>query len=57
MIYSALVLIDHQPETGCAREICNMLMMPGAHEVFDLFEGRVMVAGCNVTAKPTTYTR
>ena len=42
------LIINQKQE--CAREICNMLMMPGAHEVFDLFEGRVMVAGCNVTA-------
>ncbi len=34
----------------CAREVFNMLMMPGAHEVFYLFAGRVMVAGCRVTA-------
>ena len=34
----------------CAREVFNMLLMPGAHEVFDLFDGQVIVAGCRVTA-------
>jgi trk system potassium uptake protein TrkA len=34
----------------CAREIFNMLQLPGAQEVFYLFEGRVMVAGFNVSA-------
>jgi len=34
----------------CAHEVHNMLMMPGAHEVFDLFNGQVIVAGCRVTA-------
>ena len=34
----------------CAREVFNMLLMPGAHEVFDLFDGKVIVAGCRVTA-------
>lgn len=29
----------------CAREIYNMLKLPGAQEAFCLFEGRVMVAG------------
>ena len=24
----------------CAREVFNMLLMPGAHEVFDLFDGK-----------------
>lgn len=33
----------------CAREVFNMLQMPGAVEAFDLFEGRVMVAGFMVT--------
>lgn len=34
----------------CAREIFNMLQMPGAHEAFSLFDGRVMVAGFEVSA-------
>jgi len=34
----------------CAREIFNMLQMPGALEAFDLFEGKVMVAGFDVSA-------
>lgn len=34
----------------CAREIFNMLQMPGALEAFDLFAGKVMVAGFSVNA-------
>jgi len=34
----------------CAREVYNMLQIPGALEVFDLFAGKVMVAGFSVTA-------
>ncbi len=34
----------------CAREVFNMLQMPGAQEVFDLFAGKVMVAGFSVNA-------
>jgi trk system potassium uptake protein TrkA len=34
----------------CAREVYNMLKMPGALEVFDLFTGKVMVAGCSINA-------
>ena len=34
----------------CAREVYNMLKMPGALEAFDLFSGKVMVAGFRVTA-------
>ncbi len=34
----------------CAREVYNMLQMPGAHEAFDLFEGKVMVAGFGISA-------
>lgn len=33
----------------CAREVYNMLQIPGALEVFDLFAGKVMVAGFRVT--------
>jgi trk system potassium uptake protein TrkA len=33
----------------CAREVFNMLQMPGALEAFDLFAGMVMVAGFSVT--------
>lgn len=29
----------------CAREVYNMLQMPGALEAFDLFAGKVMIAG------------
>ncbi|MDF7809187.1 Trk system potassium transporter TrkA [Pontiellaceae bacterium B12219] len=32
----------------CAREVFNMLQMPGALEAFDLFAGKVMVAGFSV---------
>jgi trk system potassium uptake protein TrkA len=32
----------------CAREVFNMLQMPGALEVFDLFAGKVMVAGYSI---------
>ena len=34
----------------CAREVFNMLQMPGAAEAFDLFDGKVMVAGFSVNA-------
>jgi trk system potassium uptake protein TrkA len=34
----------------CAREIFNMLQLPGALEAFHLFEGKVMVAGFDVSA-------
>lgn len=32
----------------CAREVFNMLQMPGALEAFDLFAGKVMVAGFKI---------
>ena len=35
---------------ACAEEICSALALPGAIESFDLFEGRVMVAGFNISA-------
>lgn len=34
----------------CAREVFNMLQMPGAQEAFDLFAGKVMVAGFAINA-------
>lgn len=34
----------------CAREVFNMLQMPGAQEAFDLFDGKVMVAGFTINA-------
>lgn len=34
----------------CAREVFSMLQMPGALEAFDLFAGKVMVAGFSVNA-------
>jgi trk system potassium uptake protein TrkA len=34
----------------CAREVFNMLQMPGALEAFDLFAGKVMVAGFKISA-------
>jgi len=34
----------------CAREIFNMLQIPGAREAFYLFDGRVLVAGFEVNA-------
>ena len=34
----------------CAREVFNMLQMPGALEAFDLFAGKVMVAGFTINA-------
>lgn len=34
----------------CARELYYMLRMPGALEAFDLFEGKVMVAGSEISA-------
>lgn len=42
-------LVINQKEE-CAREVYNMLQMPGALEVFYLFEGKVMVAGCSINA-------
>jgi len=32
----------------CAREVYNMLLMPGALEAFELFAGKVMVAGFGI---------
>lgn len=34
---------------ACAEEICSALALPGAIESFDLFEGRVMVAGFEIS--------
>ena len=34
----------------CAREVFNMLQLPGALEAFDLFAGKVLVAGFSVNA-------
>lgn len=34
----------------CAREIYNMLQMPGAQEAFELFGGKVLVAGFGISA-------
>lgn len=34
----------------CAREVYNMLQMPGALEAFDLFAGKVMVVGFSISA-------
>jgi len=34
----------------CAQEVFNMLQMPGALEAFDLFAGKVMVAGFSINA-------
>ena len=42
------LIINQKQE--CANEVFNMLMMPGAHEVFDLFDGKVMVAGYQINA-------
>lgn len=42
-------LVLNQKEE-CAREIYNMLQMPGALEAFDLFAGKVMVAGFGISA-------
>ena len=42
-------LVINQKEE-CAREIFNMLQMPGAIEAFDLFSGKVMVAGFSINA-------
>ncbi|HPC49632.1 MAG TPA: NAD-binding protein, partial [Kiritimatiellia bacterium] len=33
---------------ACAKEICNALLLPGAVESFDLFGGRVLVAGFGI---------
>jgi trk system potassium uptake protein len=33
----------------CTQELCNRLLMPGAFEVFDLFKGRVTIAGFRLT--------
>lgn len=41
----------------CAREIFNMLQMPGALEAFHLFEGKVMVAGFDVSAVSPLFGR
>lgn len=41
----------------CAREIFNMLQMPCALEAFQLFEGRVMVAGFVVSAASPVFER
>lgn len=41
----------------CAREIFNMLQMPGALEAFHLFEGKVMVAGFGVSAVSPLFGR
>jgi len=35
----------------CAHEVFNMLQMPGALEAFDLFAGKVMVAGFNISSR------
>jgi len=35
----------------CAREVFNMLQMPGALEAFDLFAGKVMVAGFSINSR------
>ncbi len=42
-------LVINQKE-ACAKEVYNMLMLPAAYEVFDLFDGQVTVAGHQVTA-------
>ncbi|MFL2859300.1 MAG: Trk system potassium transporter TrkA [Pontiellaceae bacterium] len=42
------LIINQKQE--CANEVLHMLMMPGAHEVFDLFNGQVMVAGYQINA-------
>ncbi|MGD9872816.1 MAG: Trk system potassium transporter TrkA [Kiritimatiellia bacterium] len=34
---------------ACAEEICSALALPGSIESFDLFEGRVMVAGFEIS--------
>jgi trk system potassium uptake protein TrkA len=34
----------------CAREVFNMLQVPGALEAFDLFSGKVMVAGFSISS-------
>ncbi|MFA7256990.1 MAG: Trk system potassium transporter TrkA, partial [Kiritimatiellales bacterium] len=34
----------------CAREIFNMLQLPGALEAFHLFDGKVMIAGFDISA-------
>lgn len=34
----------------CAREVYNMLQIPGSQEAFDLFAGKVMVVGFSVTS-------
>ena len=40
-------LVINQKEE-CAREVFNMLQMPGTVEAFDLFAGKVMVAGFRI---------
>ncbi|RKX46708.1 MAG: Trk system potassium transporter TrkA [Verrucomicrobia bacterium] len=42
------LIINQKQE--CAREVFNMLQMPGALEAFDLFAGKVMVAGFSINA-------
>lgn len=42
-------LVINQKEE-CAREVYNMLQMPGSSEAFDLFAGKVMVAGFNINS-------
>ncbi|MGE4490655.1 MAG: Trk system potassium transporter TrkA, partial [Kiritimatiellales bacterium] len=41
----------------CAREIFNMLQMPGAQEAFYLFEHKVMVAGFSVNVASPLFER
>jgi len=41
----------------CAREIFNMLQMPSALEAFHLFEGKIMVAGFDVSAVSPLFGR
>jgi trk system potassium uptake protein TrkA len=41
----------------CAREIFNMLQMPAAQEAFHLFEGKVMVAGFDVSGVSPLFGR
>ncbi len=41
----------------CAREVFNMLQIPGAQEAFDLFAGKVMVAGFAVNAMSPLFDR
>lgn len=41
----------------CALEVFNMLQMPGAQEAFNLFDGKVMVAGFNISAISPLFDR